>query len=145
MLKVMNGRRILALVAVLSLAVTAACEADADGQPSAEPASTPAVVSGDPAGPDGTTPVGDDVAADVNIEAAAREFLEGEIGEGDFNLRSSEPVGWSDASLGCPQEGFAYAQVLTPGHKLVFELDGTLYPVHSNADGSHMVICGFEE
>ena len=62
--------------------------------------------------------------------------------EGDFRLVSSEGVGWSDASLGCPKEGYAYAQVLTPGYKLVFDRAGTSYPVHTNSDGSHMVICG---
>ena len=62
--------------------------------------------------------------------------------EGDLKLVSSEGMGWSDASLGCPQEGLFYAQVLTPGYKLVFDLAGTSYAVHTNDDGSHMVICG---
>ena len=48
---------------------------------------------------------------------------------------------WSDASLGCPQEGFAYAQVITPGYKLLYSLGGADYAVHTNADGSHAVVC----
>ena len=28
-------------------------------------------------------------------------------------------------------------QQLTPGYKLVFDLAGTSYPVHTNSDGSH--------
>ena len=47
-----------------------------------------------------------------------------------------------NASLGCPKEGMAYTQVITPGYKLIFDLAGTPYAVHTNSDGSHMVICG---
>lgn len=65
-----------------------------------------------------------------------------EVDEGDFKLHSSEETEWFDSSLGCPQEGMAYAQVITPGYKLVFELAGTSYAVHTNSEGSHMVICG---
>ena len=50
-------------------------------------------------------------------------------------------VTWSDASLGCPQEGFAYAQVITPGYKLLFSHEGAVYAVHTNDDGSHAVVC----
>ena len=60
------------------------------------------------------------------IETAARKLLADELAvdEGEFRLDSAEGVGWSDASLGCPQEGMMYAQVITPGYKLVFDLDG---------------------
>ena len=75
------------------------------------------------------------------IETEARKLLADQVGEGDFTLTSSEGMQWSDASLGCPREGFGYAQVITPGYKLIFELEGVSYPVHTNADGSHMVIC----
>ena len=77
------------------------------------------------------------------IETAARKLLaeELEVNEDDFRLDSSEPVGWSDASLGCPMPGFMYAQVLTPGHKLIFDLAGTSYAVHTNHDGTHAVVC----
>jgi hypothetical protein len=34
----------------------------------------------------------------------------------DVAVLESVSVTWSDASLGCPQEGMAYAQVLTPGY-----------------------------
>lgn len=76
-------------------------------------------------------------------EAAARGLLARELGVdgADFNLVSSESVRWSDTSLGCPEPGYAYAQVITPGHRLVFDLDGTSYEVHTNEDGSLAVIC----
>lgn len=145
MLRSLRARRLIAIGAVLALAATAACDADGDDRAPQTPANTPAVVSGVPAVPEETpTDAGDD-GGDAGIEAAARRLLAAEIGEGAFILRSSEAVRWPDASLGCPEEGFAYAQVETPGHKLVFELDGALYPVQSNADGAHMVICRGED
>ena len=76
-------------------------------------------------------------------EVAARELLARHVGAGtgDFSLESSERVRWRDASLGCPQPGYAYAQVETPGYRLVFEFDGTPYEVHTNEGGSRAVIC----
>ncbi len=77
------------------------------------------------------------------IVTAARKLLadELEVDEGDFKLESSDGVEWPDASLGCPKEGFTYAQVITPGYKLVFKYADTSYPVHTNSDCSHLVIC----
>lgn len=87
------------------------------------------------------TPASEAVPND--IESAARKLLADEldVAEGGFKLESSEKVEWPDASLGCPKEGYAYAQVITPGYKLVFEYADTSYPVHTNSDGSNMVIC----
>ncbi len=82
----------------------------------------------------------------IEIETAARELLAAELGLGEraFILNSSEQVQWPDASLGCPEEGVGHAAVITPGYKLIFELEGTSYEVHSNLDGSRLVRCGGE-
>ncbi len=87
---------------------------------------------------------GDDGAVAADIEAAARTLLANDLGVGEDELRleSAEAVSWSDASLGCPQEGMSYAQVITPGYRLIFNHRGTAHAVHTNDDGSHMVICG---
>ena len=84
---------------------------------------------------------------EIEVETAARKLLADEVGVGErgFILNSSESVQWPDASLGCPKEGEGYAMVITPGYKLVFDLAGTPYEVHSNEDGSQMVICGQTE
>jgi hypothetical protein len=39
-------------------------------------------------------------------------------------------VDWPDSSLGCPQPGQAYLQVLTPGHKITLRVDGQFHFVH---------------
>ncbi len=89
----------------------------------------------------------EDEAIPPDIERAARLLLAdmAAADADDFILARSESVSWSDASLGCPQEGFAYAQVVTPGYKLVFALGDTTYAVHTNDDGSNLVPCNNDE
>ena len=79
----------------------------------------------------------------VAVETAARALLAAELDadERDFRLESSESVEWSDAALGCPREGEAYAQVVTPGYRLAFVLAETSHAVHTSADGSQLVVC----
>lgn len=42
---------------------------------------------------------------------------------------SSEAREFPDGSLGCPQPGMAYAQVITPGHRVLVEADGRRFDV----------------
>ena len=41
-------------------------------------------------------------------------------------------VFWSDASLGCPQSGTPYTQVLTPGYLILLESGGNKFEYHAN-------------
>ena len=45
--------------------------------------------------------------------------------------RPVENVTWPDSSLGCPEEGTQYAQMLTDGVLIVLELDGQQYEYHA--------------
>jgi hypothetical protein len=55
---------------------------------------------------------------------------------------STEQVTWPDASLGCPQPDMAYAQVLTPGWRIVFvDAEGHEYNVHTAENREQFVIC----
>ena len=42
-----------------------------------------------------------------------------------------EEVVWGDSSLGCPQPGMSYTQVLTDGMRIVLEANGQLYDYRS--------------
>ena len=48
-----------------------------------------------------------------------------------ITVKVVEPVDWPDASLGCPQPGMMYAQVITPGYRIVLEVDGQSYEYHA--------------
>ncbi len=52
-----------------------------------------------------------------------------------------DPVEWNDASLGCPMPGLVYAQVITPGFRLVFDYQGQQNEYHTDQDGSNVVTC----
>ena len=134
----------MALAAAIALAVAACGGNDEETRATETVTAPPAAESGTPAPQFNTPAPTSNETVPGGIEAAARKLLadELEVDEGDFTLDSSEGMGWSDASLGCPKEGWTYAQVLTPGYKLIFDLGGTSYAVHTNSDGSHMVICG---
>lgn len=58
--------------------------------------------------------------------------------ESDISVVSNEAVEFGDACLGVAMEGVMCAQVVTPGHIIVLEADGTQYEYHTNADGSRV-------
>ena len=47
-----------------------------------------------------------------------------------IKVESIRPVEWRDGSLGCPQPDQSYAQVLTPGHRILLRVDTRVYTVH---------------
>jgi len=49
-------------------------------------------------------------------------------------------VEWSDASLGCPQPGVMYAQVITPGYRVVLQAKGETYAYHTD-QGRVVILC----
>ena len=110
-------------------------------QPDARrPAATPA-----PAVPAeaAATPTAGDAAPEPAGRRAA-ELLAGELGVAVAGLEvvSATALTWPDASLGCPQPGMLYAQVLTPGYLVVIrDAGGAERRVHTNEDGSSAIVC----
>lgn len=62
----------------------------------------------------------EELAAKISVAAA------------DVVVVSVEPVEWPDTSLGCPEPGMMYAQVLTPGFLIVLEANGSIFEYHSD-------------
>ena len=58
----------------------------------------------------------------------------------EINLVSMEAMEWNDSSLGCPQEGYMYAQVITPGYLIVLEAGGQQYTYHTDQETT-VVLC----
>jgi hypothetical protein len=63
------------------------------------------------------------------------------VAPAEITLVSMEAVEWNDASLGCPQEGFMYAQVITPGYLIMLEAGGQEYAYHTDQQGKNIVLC----
>ena len=57
------------------------------------------------------------------------------IPKSDIKVVSVEAVQWPDTSLGCPQPDRMYAQVVTPGYRIVLEAGGKTYDYHSAGAG----------
>ena len=70
-------------------------------------------------------------------ETAARSALAQRLGVSADSLMLVQytPVEFSDASLGCPEEGTAYAQVTVDGYALFYDSDGIRHSYHVSADG----------
>ena len=58
----------------------------------------------------------------------------------EIDLVEVTEVEWSDSSLDCPQPGMEYLQVLTPGYRILLDVNGQMYEYHSNRD-SYFVYC----
>ncbi len=52
------------------------------------------------------------------------------IPEEHVALIERQEVVWRDGSLGCPQPGMAYTQVLVDGSKIVLQAEGASYDYH---------------
>lgn len=48
---------------------------------------------------------------------------------------------YTDTSLGCPQPGQAYAEVITRGYVITFAVGGTIYDYRASSDGQSLFLC----
>lgn len=112
--------RIYPTLAIASLLLTAGC--NANGEPATNDAS--AILS------DGTQRALE--AAEVSIATKAAGILaeELDIPVSEVMVISVRPVEWPDSSIGCPQPGQAYMQVITPGHKISLRARDQVYVMH---------------
>jgi len=54
------------------------------------------------------------------------------VAEKEIDVKSVEAAEWRDASLGCPEQGKMYAQVITPGFRIILSAGGKDYEYHSS-------------
>lgn len=59
----------------------------------------------------------------------------------DLSLWRWSQSNYPDTSLGCPQAGQSYAQVLTNGYQFVFTLNGATFDYRASADGRTLFLC----
>jgi hypothetical protein len=55
-------------------------------------------------------------------------------------LVEATEVEWSDSSLGCPQPDMGYLQVITPGYRIILDVNGQSHEYHTNKAG-YFVYC----
>ncbi len=69
---------------------------------------------------------------DVVRAAIAQATTDLGVAPDQLTIVAVEARDWPDSSLGCPQPGRAYAQIVTPGYRLVVEANGQQYEYHTN-------------
>ena len=72
------------------------------------------------------------------VADAAKRF---QVAEDAVVLASAEMVTWSDGSLGCPQAGRSYMQVLVPGYRVTATTASGRLLYHTDTRGN-AVTCG---
>lgn len=72
----------------------------------------------------------------------AKQDLERRLGIPSESIRvvKVEEAEWRDSSLGCPEPGKMYAQVITPGYRVVLEAQGKTYEYHTDTRNA-VVLC----
>lgn len=76
------------------------------------------------------------------IELAKQTLAkQGELPAQNIELESAKAVQWPDSSLGCPQPGMMYAQIITPGYRvtLMESPNGKRHFVHIGA--GRAIVC----
>jgi hypothetical protein len=86
----------------------------------------------------GGTPVSTNPAVTAAVADLAKQQ---NVDPSRITVASAEAVEWPDGSLGCPQPGQNYIQVITPGWRIRLGLDGKTYEYHANQAGTTVVLC----
>jgi len=82
---------------------------------------------------------GEDAAPEA--EALARQVLADrlEVAPESFERVSVEPAEWGDTSLGCPEKGMVYAQVVTSGYRVLLRSEDKVHDVR--VASGNAVVC----
>ena len=85
---------------------------------------------------DGLPPADIPLGEYMDVYFMAKQDLSDRTGEDHFGAKINgvERVDWNDASLGNPEAGAFYAQVITPGFRLVLESGGAFHTYHTSLD-----------
>ena len=110
---------------------TASSSAVTPDRPSATPHGQPLPAS--PAASAITGEVPADLLALVRAQLAAKV---GEAAAASATVEVAQAVTWPDGSLGCPQPGMFYTQMVVQGYQVVLTVNGTRYDYRIGAGGT---------
>lgn len=67
----------------------------------------------------------------ATVAAQADAARQNRLATADVMIMTTNPVNWPDASLGCPQPGRVYGQVITPGFLVILSVSGQELEYHT--------------
>ena len=88
----------------------------------------------------GSTPTpASDAPAALTTRAVADLSKELGIPPANIKVASTAAMEWPDGGLGCPEPGMSYAQVITPGYRIVLQVGDMPYEYHAGASADSPV------
>ena len=109
--------------------------------PTLEPRPGSIPQQGDPLKMTPTVPPPTNPAMQSLIEKAKEDLAQRlSISTNQIDILEAASVIWPDSSLGCPQKGMAYAEVLTPGYLIVLTTGNDEYEYHTST-GTEVIYC----
>jgi hypothetical protein len=145
-------RIVLSLIVLWGFVFSAGCQANSvdpeeplevPSSPVVEPLSTsvPITPTGEETQMTPSLPTPADAGLQTLIENAKADLAQRlSISITQINLVEATETEWSDSSLGCPQPGMNYLQVITPGYLILLEVNAQIYEYHSHRD-TYFVYC----
>jgi hypothetical protein len=139
------NKHLTSLIILLALALTgcgapAAATAEPQPNPTHEPLSTIIPLQptqGDKPQMNPTLPAPSTSGMEGMIEKAKEDLAQRlSIPMSEISFVEARAVTWSDGSLGCPQDGMMYAQVLTAGYLVKLQYDAREFEYHAGQDGA---------
>jgi hypothetical protein len=112
--------------------------APATSEPTAPATSAPTALA--PSAP--TAPAAADAPSD-QLTQRARQQLAQHLGvsEKTLTLHDASAQEWPNSALGCPKPDEAYSEIITSGFLLNFASGGQTYAVHTDQQGTRLVLC----
>jgi hypothetical protein len=129
------------VVAVVAFAPLVACSADNSALTGVAPPTRVPDPPKEAEAPVGSTVTAASVPREVRravVADAARRF---KVAESAVVLSRAEQVTWNDGSLGCPQPGQMYTQMLVSGYRIVATTSAGQMEYHTDSHG-FAVTCG---
>lgn len=135
-----SARPIIAALAIVVVVV--GCSSSGAASPAASLPVRPSVsLDLPPTAPPSNAPITGEVPESVFL--AIQQQLAVDVPGVDLTkatVVTGEAVEWSDGSLGCPEMGVLYTQVITPGYHVVISVDGVEYDYRAT-DAGQVRLC----
>ncbi len=142
----MFDRKTMTLVALLLLALLAACAPGQTTEPTTEPdgAEPPPVGTPLTEPTAAETPATDNAADAVTAAAVAQLAAELDLAESDVTVLSAVETEFSDGCLGLGGPAESCLQAITPGWLIMASANGQEYEVHTDATGQQVRVAGLD-
>lgn len=129
------------VLAMLLGLIGAACRPAMTAGPSPVPSASPTPTR-EPAPTPGSSPQTDEDGGTEHIGQLVSQALRQQLHlvEGQVTVVEVLPTDWSDSCLGVPLEGVACAEVVTPGYRVVLEVEGERYVFHTDQEGRALAL-----